>query len=358
MKRDRAVHVVVPADLDDPRRPSGGNTYDRRLCEGLATAGWSVRTRAVASSWAWAGQKSRRTLAAALGVALERVPDGSVVVVDGLLASVSPEVLVPAGRRLRTVVLVHLPLGAQGDADDREREAATVRASAAVVATSHWTRRWLLGAYGLDPGLVHVAHPGVDPAATATVSPDGRNLLSVGAVTRDKGHDLLVGALARNADLLWRCVCVGPLTRSPDFVAALHGDICDAGLEGRLHLVGPRTGEDLDADYAAADLLVLPTRVETYGMVVTEALAHGVPVLACDVGGVSEALGHDAAGHPPGLLVPAGDVTALARAVRAWLGDAALRRRLRASAAERRGRLTGWDDTAQRFARVLEEVAV
>lgn len=358
MNRDRAVHVVVPADLDDPRRPSGGNTYDRRLCEGLAAAGWSVRTWEVADSWAWAGRKSRRALAAALGAALERVPDTSVVLVDGLLASASPEALVPAGRRLRTVVLMHLPLGAQGDDADRDREASTVRASAAVVATSNWTRRWLVGAYGLDPGLVRVAHPGVDPAAAATVSPDGRNILSVGAVTPGKGHDLLVGALARNADLPWRCVCVGPLSRSPDFVAALHDDICDAGLDDRLHLVGPRTGEDLDAAYAAADILVLASRVETYGMVVTEALAHGVPVLACDVGGVSEALGRDAVGHTPGLLVPGGDGPALARAVRDWLCDAALRRRLRASATERRRMLTGWDDTAQRVARVLEEVAV
>lgn len=357
MRRDRAVHVVVPAEVDDPRCPSGGNTYDRRLCEGLATAGWSVRTRTVAGGWAWAGPKSRRALAAAVGATLERVPDGSVVVVDGLLASLSPEALVPGGRRLRTVVLMHLPQGAQGDAADREREAATVRSSAAVVATSSWTRRWLLGAYGLDPRLVHVAHPGVDPAVPATGSEDGRNFLAVGAVTPGKGHDLLVRALARNADLRWRCVCVGPLTRSPDFVAALHRDICDAGLHDRIHLAGARTGGDLDAAYQAADLLVLPSRAETYGMVVTEALAHGVPVLASDVGGVSEALGGDADGLAPGMLVAAGDVTALARAVRTWLCDASLRARLRVSAAQRRRTLTGWDDTARQVARVLEEVA-
>ena len=357
MNRDRAVHVVVPAEVDDPWRPSGGNTYARRLCEGLVTAGWSVRIQKVAGSWAWAGRKSRRTLATALGTALERVPDGSLVVVDGLLASASPEVLVPAGRRLRTIVLIHLPLGVQGNDADREREAAAVRTAAAVVATSSWTRRWLLGAYGLDPRLVQVAHPGVDPAAPATASADGRNILSVGAVTPEKGQDLLVGALTRTADLPWRCVCVGPLTRSPDFVAALHQDIRDTGLDDRLHLVGARTGEHLGAAYADADLLVLPSRAETYGMVVTEALARGVPVLASDVGGVSEALGRDADGLPPGLLVPTGDVASLARAVRDWLSDASLRGVLRASAAKRRRTLTGWDDTAQRVTCVLEEVA-
>ena len=67
------------------------------------------------------------------------------------------------------------------------------------------------------------------------------------------------------------------------------------------------TRADLDTTYAAADLLVLATRAETYGMVVTEALAHGVPVLASDVGGVREALG-----RTRGVLVPPDDPAALA----------------------------------------------
>ena len=353
MNGERAVLMVVPEGIGDPLRPSGGNTYDRRLSEALAAAGWSVQTREVTGDWPRAAGESR----AALSGALDDTPDGSVVLVDGLVASACPEALVPASRRLSTVVLMHMPVGVRSDGTDREREAATVRASAAVVTPSEWTRRWLLGAYGLDPARVHVAHPGVDAAATAGGSAAGGNLISVGAVTPGKGHDLLVRALAGLRDLPWRCVCVGPLTRSPDFVATLLGDIRAAGLDDRLRLVGPLTGRDLDDAYAAADLLVHASRAETYGMVVTEALARGLPVVAYDVGGVSEALGRGADGKPPGLLAPAGDVEALAEAVRAWLGDPALRRRLRAAAAERRTGLTGWPETADRVARVLEGVA-
>ena len=116
---------------------------------------------------------------------------------------------------------------------------------------------------------------------------------------------------------------------------------------------GPRTGADLDRSYAAADLLVLASRAETYGMVVTEALARGLPVVAADVGGLTEALGHGADGIRPGLLVPPDDPAALGAALRAWLGDAELRARLRRAARERRESLSGWSATTSVLAGVL-----
>ncbi len=123
---------------------------------------------------------------------------------------------------------------------------------------------------------------------------------------------------------------MGTLDRDPAFVATLasprRGDRPER--PGRSS-PGPRTGLDLDAATPRADLLVLASRGETYGMVVTEALARGLPVVATEVGGVPEALGHGADGARPGLLVSPGDAAALAAALRRWLGDAELRGRLR-----------------------------
>jgi glycosyltransferase involved in cell wall biosynthesis len=192
-----------------------------------------------------------------------------------------------------------------------------------------------------------VAEPGVDAADLARGSADGGALLCVAAVTRGKGHDVLLGSLATVTDLAWRCACVGSLDRAPAFADHVQRRALAAGLRDRVHFAGPRTGAALDSAYAAADLLVLASHGETYGMVVTEALARGVPVLATDVGGVPEALGHG------GLLVPPGDPEAFGAALRRWLEDADLRDALRRAARQRRATLPGWEHTASAVATAL-----
>jgi glycosyltransferase involved in cell wall biosynthesis len=352
-----AVHVVLPEGIDDPAQPSGGNTYDRHLCRGLAGLGWAVHEHAVPGAWPRPGEAGH----AALTHALRRIPDGAVVLLDGLIASAAPEALVPHARRLRQVVLVHMPLGHRPPDDEggavRAREREVLAAAAAVVTTSAWTRRRLGELYELPAGRVHVSEPGVDSALLAPGTAAGDSLLCVAALTPDKGHDVLLDALAMVSDLTWRCECVGSLVRDPAWTDGVRRCARDIRLGDRVRFQGAVTGQELDRAYAAADLLVLPSRAETYGMVVTEALARGVPVLATEVGGVTEALGRGDDATRPGLLVPPGDPAALAGALRAWLEDEALRNRLRLAARERRAKLRPWAATASAVADVLAEVA-
>ena len=205
---------------------------------------------------------------------------------------------------------------------------------------------------------MHVAEPGVDAARLAPGTAAGDALLCVAALTPDKGHDVLLDALATATDLSWRCACVGSLDRDPAFADRVRRRAWKGGLRDRVGFPGPRTGPELDRAYAAADLLVLASHAETYGMVVTEALARGLPVLATEVGGVSEALGHGEDGTRPGLLVPPGDPAALGAALRAWLEDAELRDRLRRAARERRATLRPWAATASAVADVLAGVVM
>src|SRR5690606_23975292 len=130
-----------------------------------------------------------------------------------------------------------------------------------------------------------------DPAPMAHGGDGVSQVLCVAAITPRKGQDVLVEALAAVADRPWHCRCVGDVDRSIRYAGQVWRLVERHQLTGRVTLAGPRTGPQLAAAYAGADLVVLPSHAETYGMVVTEALARGIPVVATEVGGVPQALG-------------------------------------------------------------------
>ncbi|MFW5415636.1 glycosyltransferase family 4 protein [Nocardiopsis sp. CNT-189] len=353
------VAVVLPAGADDPAGLSGGDLYDRRVVWGLAEAGRPVREHRVPGKWPDPGPADRAELARALAAC----PDGSVVLADGLLACAAPDIAVPEAGRLRIAVLVHLPLAdetglapaAAAGLEARERE--VLRAAAAVVATGPWAGRELAARYRLPADRVHVVPPGTDPAPPASGTDGASGLLCVASVTPRKGHDLLVEALAAVADLPWECRCAGPAERAPEFTAEVLGRVARHGLGGRVRLAGPLAGAELEAAYAAADLVVLPSRAETFGMAAAEALARGIPVLAAAAGALPETIGRAPGGDVPGLLVPPGDAPALAAALRRWLTGTALRRRLRRAARLRAPELGAWPESLAAMSAVLDTVA-
>jgi glycosyltransferase involved in cell wall biosynthesis len=328
------VHVVVPEGVDDPGQPSGGNIYDRRVCAGLAEAGWEVRVATVAAAWPVPGSGARADLARIVSA----IPDGETVLIDGLVASPTAAQLLPHSGRLRLTVLLHMPLATaldtHHDASAERSERVVLRAATGVVVTSEWTRRQVLTRYAIPARRVHVARPGVDRVA-APARPVRGHLLCVGVLGHHKGQDLLVEALAGLADRDWQCVLAGPLDRDPDFVEQLQARITHLGYGHRVRLSGVLTGAALSHAYSTADLLVAPSRSVTYGLTVTEAL------------------GSTADGTRPGQLIPPGDPAALAAALGDWLGDERHRDRLRAAARQRRSTLHGWEQTTREIASAL-----
>ncbi|MFI9817631.1 glycosyltransferase family 4 protein [Saccharothrix variisporea] len=327
---------VVPAGVADPAAPSGGNGYDRRVSAGLG-----ARDVLVAGTWPQPSEASRR----ALDQALAQVPDGEVVLVDGLVACGVPEVVLPHARRVRVAVLVHLPLAeevglspavaARLDAAERE----CLRGVSAVIATGAGAAARVAERHGL--GRVHSVPPGVEPAAVASGTDGVSRLLTVASVTPRKGHDVLARALATVLDHRWVWAVVGP-TPDAGHLAAVRE--LTSGFAERVEWVGPLVGGSWEREYERADLFVLPSWAETYGMVVTEALARAVPVMAS---AVPDAL----AGG--GLLLPSGDVEAWSGALRRWFESPELREELRGAASRRRGELSTWDETVKGVGAVL-----
>ena len=164
---------------------------------------------------------------------------------------------------------------------------------------------------------------------------DGRlSLLCVARIDRQKNQMMLVEWLARNPQATVRLV--GPVTQ-PDYRAEIEARAEQLGVSGRLSFAGALkpASEELLREYANADVFVLPSRHEPFGIVVLEAWAAGLPVVASDVGG----LGRLCAAHPEAAVrFSPGDIDALDDALRRVGGDGALRGRMsaagRAAAAE------------------------
>ena len=125
----------------------------------------------------------------------------------------------------------------------------------------------------------------------------------------------------------------------------IQGMIDEHGLSNKMILAGPLSDDDVYQSFNKTDLLVLPSRRETYGMVITEAIVRGIPALTTTVDALPETAGEAA------ILVPPDDVPALTGALRRWLTEPELRDSLRDAA--RRRELEDWDTAARRLAGVL-----
>ncbi|WP_163575044.1 glycosyltransferase family 4 protein [Halomonas faecis] len=341
----------------DPGQLTGGYLFDARIVDALRARGWKVTVTGLAGRFPDPDDDARRSLDAALA----GLPDGARVVIDGLALGGLPEQVAPHAGRLDITALVHHPLADESglDAACRERlfdseRRALARVSRVIVTSAHTARG--LSRYGVSADRVRVVEPGVEPTPLAAsaraeaTDTGGRRLLCVATLTPRKGHDRLLEALAGLTDRDWHLDLVGSPARDPAWAQRLFAAARQYRLAGRVTWHGELDGQRLDELWQAADLGVLASRYEGFGMVVSEALARGLPVIATTGGALVDTLPPEA-----GLAVPPGDATALRKALARWLDEPTLRRRLRDGARAARQRLTDWPTAGARFAAALGE---
>ena len=343
----RSVVFVVPGRLDTR---TGGSLYDRRMTEGLRQRGWSVGVRELDESFPY---PTPVALAHAARV-LAEVRSGTLVLVDGLALGAMPAVIEHEASRLRIVALVHLPLAAAVGLDREtaawlgEAERRALDAAALIIVTGRATLP-LLGEHGIARDGVVVVEPGTARAPVARGSGGTTlRLLTVATLNPAKAHVILLEALAAIPLGGWHLTCAGSVTRHPATVDRVCATIGRLGLEDQVSLVGDLDSASLSDCYDSADLFVLATLQETYGMAVAEALAHGLPVVSTTTGAIPDLVGDDA-----GLLAPPGDTAALTEALARVLGDAGLRARLAEGARRARERLPSWEQAAGKMADAL-----
>ncbi|MBO9515225.1 MAG: glycosyltransferase family 4 protein [Variovorax sp.] len=339
---------LVPGD---PDARTGGFLYDRHIARRLSASGWQVEVRSLGEGWPRPTAAVRTTAHRSV----EALPDGAWVVADALAYGAMPEIAQAHAQRLRWVALVHHPLALETglDAPARaelfESERRALAAARGVIVTSASTAR-ALAAYGVPRARIAVVEPGTGPAPLASGSGGGPlSLLCVATLTPRKGHALLLDALAGLRDRRWVLHCAGSPTMDPGCAEAIAQRIDGHRLRDRVVLHGECDARQLEALYARADLFVLPSFHEGYGMALAEALAHGLPVISTTAGAIPDTVPADA-----GLLVAPGDETALRAALARVLDVPAERARLATGARAARLRLPSWEQSVARFASALE----
>lgn len=334
----RSVVLLEPGPID---ARTGGYIYNARVMEGLGRHGWSAEIRELNASFP---RPTDHALAQAAST-LASISDDTLVIVDSLALGAMADLVEREASRLRLVGLVHLPLEGEG-----ERRA--LSAAALVVVTSPATLT-MLAKYALPWDRVVIVEPGTDPVPAARGS-DGPplHLVCVATLIPRKGHEILLRALASVAHYDWHLTCAGSLTLDPATVERVRALAQSLGLAVRVSLVGELDAAKVAECYQSADLFVLATLQETYGMAVAEALAYGLPVISTRTGAIPELVGQGA-----GVLVSPGNTEELAHALEYVLEDADVRARLAEGARQARERLPSWDDAVNKMSSALASLA-
>lgn len=340
---------AIPGDID---LPTGGYAYDRRVLALLPAAGVDVQHLPLPGSFPAPGEADL----ALTEHLLAATPPHGVLLVDGLALGAMPVAIL---RRLgrKVVALCHHPLFLEAGLTEARRRALhrsehDVLADAAhVIVTSPTTARIVAAEFGVAQDRITVAVPGTDPAPRARGSRGPVHLLAVGSIVPRKGYDVLMRALVALETRDWRLTIAGA-RRDAATVEALERQIAQAGLGGKVHIAGAVEVDSLARLYDEADLFVMPSLFEGYGMVLAEAMARGLAIVCTTGGAAAETVPDTAA-----FKVPPGDDAALATALHRTIDDAALRRRLAEESWQAGRALPGWDRTAATIAAVLRRVA-
>ncbi|KZM49977.1 glycosyltransferase family 4 protein [Labrenzia sp. OB1] len=346
------LFFAFPGNLETP---TGGYGYDRRIIAGLRDLGWRVELVPLGEGFP---QPSAMTLASA-EKQLAALPSSALVVIDGLAFGVMVAAAQELCNDLRLIALVHHPLCLENGLTPekaeamRESEHKALAFARHVIVTSPATARQVADLFGYPADRVTVVLPGTDrPEAIPRERSNVVRLLSVGTIVPRKGYDLLFQALSAMPDNNWHLEIVGGLDADPECYRSLRSQIEGLGLAGGITFRGAVSPEDLTGFYSNADVFVLASRYEGYGMAYTEALAHGLPVIGSGAGAVRDTL-------PEGASIYCGveNVGALREALALLITDTAARSQMASAARMAAAALPGWPDAAAQFARTLQELA-
>ena len=338
---------AIPGDKD---RRTGGFIYEATVLRVLNDIGCQTTHLELPDSFPDPTDadmaKTLRQLAA--------VPEKTPIILDGLVfGAIDPAGL--AQIKAPVIAMIHHPLGLETGLSPeraaflRQNEAAALAQAHHTIVPSPETARLLVSDFGGEPERITVASPGFPRPNLKRQIQTPPLILSVGLLAPRKGHDVLLDALALIQDLPWQARIVGK-TYQESVTDALRSQRDNLGLSQRVDFTGELQEADLTALFNAASIFALATRYEGYGMVLSEAMFYGLPVVTCRAGAVPDTVG-DAA-----WLVPPDDAPAFASALRQLLSQPDVVQDYANRAQKHAAGLPRWTDTAQTFATVIRAI--
>ena len=284
------------------------------------------------------------------------LPDRSTLIIDGLAFGVLDEIAEKEKDRLSLVAVCHHPLAFENGLDAQQQRALlaserrALACTKAIIVTSEHTRRILVGQFAVADEKITTALPGSDPVSFAACDGDPIRLLTVASLIPRKGHDVLIHALAQLSQLDWEACIIGSSKFEKNWASSLKQQVSNLNLTQRITFV--ESVENIWQEYQQADVFVLPSLYEGYGMVFAEALAAGLPVVGAEAGAVPDVVPENA-----GILVPPGDSDSLAVALKRLLTNKPLRKKLQFGAQCASANLPSWKESAQTICNTLKLVA-
>jgi glycosyltransferase involved in cell wall biosynthesis len=345
---NRPVYFAIPGDIN---RLTGGYGYDRRLIAELTKLGFAVQHLPLANSFPEPDDHALRDAETQLA----KLPVDSLVIIDGLAFGAMASIAEHYAKRLTLIALCHHPLALEtGLTAERVQavhmtEQRALAAATAVLVTSNYTAGILQQTFAVPASKISVALPGTDKQQFAPCIGNPPILLTVATLTPRKAHDTLIDALAQVAHLPWQARFVGGDDFDCEWATYLRSKVASHSLTSRIAFVGNVT--DPGREYAQADVFVLPSLFEGYGMAFAEALSFGLPVIAARTGAVPDLVPASA-----GLLVPPAKAVDLAEALTQLLTDPARRHQLQLGAQQVAHRLPTWADTAGIVGHLIQQV--
>jgi glycosyltransferase involved in cell wall biosynthesis len=343
------IYFAIPGDINTL---TGGYAYDRRLIAELRALGHNVEHLQLSSRFPLPDTNALADAAAQLAA----LPDQALVMIDGLAYGVMETIAKQHAARLNIIALCHHPLMLESGLSSVQTqqlflsEQRALNAAKAVIVTSPMTGKILAEQFAIPAAKMTIALPGTDAQTFAPCIGNPPVLLCVATLTRRKAHDVLIDALANIKQLAWTLRLVGGTEFDPEWTSQLKNKVAQYGLEQRIVFLGSIA--EPSSEYAAADVFVLPSLFEGYGMAFAEALSFGLPVVAARAGAVPDVVPESA-----GILVAPQDSSALTAALQELLTDTAARKKLQQGAQAAARNLPSWKDTAAVVAKLNAQLS-